>query len=144
MTVDVSTKELWNFYSRISNVIEAHRVYVKSTGVRTPVVVRWDAPILRASRVPSDVFSLVLLDCLKAFEELFIKQRHVSTEVLYKFVEYCQRERNVIVFLDELDNANGDAPLSERHVKCTIRMNGYTFTYWNNAFLPYMSVETST
>lgn len=141
MSEDVSVKELWNLFTRMSDVIETHRGYAKEAGVETPVVVRWDSTFFRGSRKPGDVFGLVLLNCLKVFEDIFIKQRHVSTETLQRFVQYANSERGATASIVELDNANPDGPLPDRFVKCAVRLNGYTFTYWNNDFLPNFSVE---
>lgn len=141
MTVDVSDKELWSLFTRMSDVIETHRQYAKGAGVDTPVTVRWDTVIFRGTRIPAEVFRQVLLNCLKSFEDLFIKQRHISTEKLDAFIEYAKTLRGSHAVVEELDNANPDAPLPERYVKCSVRLNGYRFKYWNNDFLPHMSVE---
>jgi len=141
MTVDVSTKELWSLYCRMSNVIETHRRYTASAGVQTPVVVRWDSAFLAASRIPSDVFGMAILNCLKGFEDLFIKQRHIDAKVLDLFIDFCNTNRNISAVVISLRNENQDAEIAQRFVKCTIQLGDYTFEYWNDDFLPNMRVS---
>ena len=143
MPEDVSQKELWELYSRMSEVIEGHEYFSSSTGVTTTVVVRWDAVLHRGSRIPADIFSLKLQRALRRFEELFIRYRHISPELMQRFIDYCNSRDDCKAELVELDNANLDGPVTDRYVKCTIQMNGLTFKYWNNDFLPNMSVEVA-
>ena len=141
MTVDVSSRELWTLSSHMSDVIGAFRHHLKDRDVGSAMRVRWDATIFRTSRDPVDTVSLRILDCLKAFETLFIKCRHLDPELLNVFIKYCV-EHGKNMKLVSLDNALPDAPvISDRYVVCEIQLDEFSFKYWNNDFLPIMGVE---
>lgn len=143
MPDDVSSTELWRLYSRMSEVMHVYEHFHERTGSVGPVVVRWDTAIFQGTRNPTDIYCLSIQKVLREFENLFIHCRQIEPAKLDKFIGYCRSREDCEVGHVALDNANSQAAIGDRYVKCTIQLNGFTFKYWNNDFLPNMSVEVS-
>lgn len=143
MSEDEMSWRYWHLAAHMSEVIKAHAVLTEQVGPVGIVTVRWDTDVPKGSRIPTDIFSQRLLECLKEFEYVFIKLRLIDPRHLQGFIDYCNRERRYVAKKLQLTNSNPGTLLSECSVQCAIQLGDFTFKYWNNDFLPGMSIEVS-
>jgi len=141
MSEDELSWRYWHLAAHMSEVIKAHKYLTDQVGPVGTVTVRWDSDIPNGTRIPTDIFSQRLLECLKEFEFAFIKLRLIDPRTLQGFIDYCKKERRHVVKKLQLNNFNPGTLLSECFVECTIQVDDFTFKYWNNDYLPHMSIS---